>query len=62
MVSAMLRLVPYVVCVLVLAGIAVVGSYFWNMPIAESILTDQCGFDYLGPGPVPTMTWLGCSE
>ncbi len=58
----MLRFVPHLVAVLVLAGAAVVGSYFWNMHIAESIFTDRCGFDYLGPGPGPTMTWLGCSE
>ena len=43
----MLRFVPYLVAVLVLAGAAVVGSYFWNMHIAESIFTDRCGFDYL---------------
>ena len=58
----MLRLVPYLVAVLVLAGAAVVWTYSWNMFIADGIFTDRCGFDYLGPGPAPTMTWLGCSE
>jgi len=57
-----LRLVPYLVGVLVLAGAAVVGTYFWNMDIADNIFTDRCGFNYLGPDPHPTMTWLGCSE
>lgn len=58
----MLRLVPYLVGVLVLAGAAVVLTYSWNMHIADSIFADRCGFDTIAPDTGPTMAWLGCSE
>jgi hypothetical protein len=60
--SGLLRSVRYGVAAIVLLGLTVLASYAWNMLIADQIVTDRCGFDHLGPGPRPTMTWVGCSE
>ena len=54
--------VRYVVAAIVFLGLTVLASYAWNMLIADQIYADRCGFDHLGSGSVPAMTWLGCSE